>query len=127
MKEGDIVRVVKPRPKMGGVFIDILNEVGWIEEIKELDGVQWAQLQTLRLNGDVGGGGGVPLDCLAPEPAPEWRAAKDRRDAYIEKLTREGLERGKRLKARIASVAEKYGVAPEVAEKIVEELASEYY
>jgi hypothetical protein len=127
VKEGDIVRVVKPRPRMGGVFIDILNEMGWIEEIQELDGVAWAQIQTLKLDDGCGGCGGVPLDCLALEPAPEWHAAKARRDARFEKDRQEGLERTRRWNAHVAAVADKHGVSPDVAKKIHADLGRKDY
>jgi hypothetical protein len=122
VKEGDIVRVVKPHPGMGGVHIDILYEVGWIEKILQVDSVPWAQIHTLALDDSCGGSGGIPLDCLALEPAPEWHAAKARRDAHIEKYLQESLERTRRRKALVAAVAEKHGVSPEVAERIHAEL-----
>lgn len=127
MKEGDIVRVVKPHPGMGGVVIDVLNEVGWIEEIQQIDGVPWAQFQMLKLDDGSGGCGGVPLDCLALEPAPEWHAAKARRDARFERALQESMERTRRWKALVAAVAEKHGVSPEVAAKIHADLDTEYY
>jgi len=127
MKPGDIVRVVKQRGRVGGVFIDVLNEVGWIEEIKEIDGAPWAQFNILRLDDGSGGCGGIPLSCLALEPGPEWKAAKDRYDARIEKLYQEGLERGKRWRAMVARMAEKHGVNPEVAENLYRDIQKEDY
>ncbi len=127
MKQGDVVRVVKPMPRRGGVFIDILGEVAWIEEIQDIEGVPWAQIRTLRLDAGCGGCGGVPLDCLALETAPEWLAAKARRDASFEKSLQESIERGRRRQAYVARVAAKHGVTHEVAERIHEDLGDDYW
>jgi len=127
MREGDVVRVVKPRPVTGGVFIDILGDVGWIEEVMDVDGVPWAQIQTLHLDGSPSGCGGIPLDCLALETAPQWREAKDKRDARFERDRQEGLERAKRWHDRVARVAARHDVTPDVAAAIHADLSGEDY
>ncbi len=96
---GDIVRVVKQRPHAGGVLVDVLGEVGFIHEFFDLKGAAWAGIVTFRINGSTSGGGGIPLDCLAPESAPEWFAAKAKHDAEHEKYMQERraeLERTRR-------------------------------
>jgi len=130
LQVGDIVRVVKhmplPEPGTGGVPIDLLNEVAWIEQIKDFDGVKWAQINILYLDGSCGGCGDVPTGILALEPGSEWHAAKQQHDATMERLHQESeaySQRVQRIHKRIARVADKYGVTQDIALHIYCEIA----
>jgi hypothetical protein len=118
----DIVRVTR-QPK--DMLSHILGEVGYITEIQDLGerGV-WANIQTMRPDGRRGGGGGVPLDCLALEPGADWKRARELIEAEYARDLEECLARGRRWETLVAQVATKHGISPETAEAIHQELGA---
>jgi hypothetical protein len=120
-KVGDIIRVIKRGP-----HVDVRGEVGFIDELAVVQGIPYAQIQLLRIDGSMSASGGIPVDCLVRENAPAWAEAKKKYEAYVERLRQEGLDRGRRWKALVARVAAKHGIDPEVAEKMHAEIEEEW-
>ncbi len=87
-KVNDLVRIVRQSSSINS-HIGMVGLSGFIEEIKG----DYAQFMELREDG-CGGCGGVPLDCLElANDDVRLQNLKKSRDEYIEKLTKEGVER----------------------------------
>lgn len=111
MKVGDVVKVIIQPTDLGA---QVGGEVGFIEEIKG----DYASITALKLNGDCGGGGGVPLDCLELETDSKWLEAKEKYDKRINAHYEESKIRTERYKKVLKAVSEKYNVSELKAKKI---------
>lgn len=114
---GDVCRIVQQPTNQ---IVRLVGDVGFIEEILG----EYANIQTLKLDGSIAGAGSVPLSCLQKETDPRWLKAKELRDQYMDKLMAEGLERGKRWQNKLSEVAEKNSLTKEQVETIYSELSS---
>lgn len=113
----DVCRIVR---QPSNQIVKLVGEVGFIEEILD----DWANIQTLKLDGSIAGVGSVPLSCLEKETDPRWLKAKELRDQYLNQLMAEGLERGKCWQNKLAEVAERFSLTKEKVETIYSELRS---
>lgn len=112
---GDICRIVQ---QPFNQIVKLVGDVGFIEETLG----DYANIQTLKLDGSLAGAGSVPLSCLQKETDPRWLKAKELRDQKFDQLMTEGLERGKRWQNKLAEVAQKNSLTKEQVETIYSEL-----
>ena len=112
---GDIVCVVRqPRNQ----FASIEGERGFIEEIKG----EYANIQTLHLDGTTAGCGSVPLNCLKLDLDPRWHQAKLKHEMRLSQYLEQMQAWSKRWENEVARVAKLYGVSDDVALKIYQDL-----
>jgi hypothetical protein len=114
---GDIVRVVK---QPDSLIVHIEGEVGYITEIQG----EWANIQTMRVDGARGGAGGVPLNCLVLETGEQWKHAREKIEEEDAKYQKEYEHRTAKWNAFVEQVANKYGISVETAHAIHEELGN---
>jgi hypothetical protein len=121
IKVGDLVKVIK-QPK--SMLVDILGEHAYIEEIQIYDLATYALINTLRPNGDIGGCGSVPIDCLEISADPEYSNAQDIRMKYLMQLHKEAIERTNKYNDLLDSLSKKYSISKNDIEDIHKELSS---
>ena len=89
LKVNDIVKVIK---QPGNMIVHVDGEVGYIDELKTLENIEYAYLRVLRLDNSCGGMGWVPLDCLVIDERPEYVVAKQNHDERMAKWIKEGVD-----------------------------------
>lgn len=117
LKSGDLCRIIQ---QPSNQIVRLVGNVGFIEEVLD----DYANIQTLKLDGSIAGVGSVPLCCLQQENDPQWVKAKELRDQQFNQLMIEGLERGKRWQTKLTEVAEKNSLTKKQVEAIYSELNS---
>lgn len=116
-KQGDTVRIARQPPNQ---HVSVRGEVGEVDELESLDGVEYARIQTYRLETlSIGGCGSVPVDCLEPHKDPRLDAAIAAWRAERAAALAAGERRVKRWEDLVAKLAGKHGLAPAVVEEIM--------
>lgn len=103
---GNIVRITR-QPE--GWHLAVVGKVGYIASLASAH----ASFIGLNLDGSMSGCGGVRLDCLEHETSPQWKRAKEIRDAESARSLAKSKERKARYEARMTELAAKYGISVE--------------
>ena len=111
LQVGDIVRISR---QPHDLLVQVVGEVGYIEEIKGEHSV----FVGLRRQGGLSGSGTVPLSCLDPEPDPLWPPLKAQHEAHVETLVAESRAFNQRLHEKEVELGTRYGIAPEAVQDI---------
>lgn len=119
MQTGDVVCVVQ---QPANLLPQIVGDVGYVEQVKG----DYAQIQTLHLDGSLAGTGSVPIACLAPENRQEWVQAKTLHDAEKRRLRKEGQTFSDRVNAKRAELADRYGITVDAVSTILQEIHELY-
>jgi hypothetical protein len=89
IKANDFVRIVKQPQNQ---IVQIANLKGYVEEVEEAKGIQYARFKELKAGGQTGGCGSVPVDCLEPLTGSELMQVKKWKqlyDDYIDNLLKD--------------------------------------
>ena len=126
MNPGDIVRVIKQPLNL---LVHIVDEVGFIEsrtKFCESEGRakqdDLIQIQTLQLDGSLGGSGWIPIQCVQLESSLEWTEAKNKYDIHINKVLTESKIYTAKIQAGRIEIATRYGITLEVLKNIIKDV-----
>lgn len=115
-KIGDIIKVIK-QPK--DLFVQIIGEVAYIEDIKE----DFVSIRTIKPNGCRGGGGSIPISCIELEGGDIWKEHKKAIDAADAQFEIECKTRQENWLKFVDKIANKYNLSRETIINIRNDLS----